>query len=62
MFTRLTKNVTYRAESGRVYNFAVGAVINLGKYPGIEKLLEDEKEVKKSPSDKMVRADEVKTK
>jgi len=62
MFTTLTKDVTYRAANGRVYDFRAGNVINVGKYPGIEKLLEEEKEVKRSPSDKMVRADEVKTK
>ena len=56
MFTRLDKAVTYRSKNGRVYNFPVGACINLAHYPELEKQLT------KSPVDKMVRSEEVKTK
>ncbi len=56
MFTRLDKAVTYCSKNGRVYDFPVGACINLAHYPELEKQL------KKSPVDKMVRSDEVKTK
>jgi len=56
MFVLLDKDVTYTKPDGTVYHFKAGNVVSSGRFPGIEKHLA------KSPSDKMVRPDEVKTK
>lgn len=62
-FVELPFEVKHTFEDGTSVTFPVGAVINIGKYPNIAKLLEKHKKrIAGSPEDKMVRTSGLKKK
>jgi len=64
MFVVLPFEASHTYENGTSVTFPAGATINIGKYPGIARMLEryKKKQVMGSPQDKMVRASGLKKK
>ena len=64
MFVVLPFEASHTYENGTSVTFPAGATVNIGKYPGIARMLEryKKKQVMGSPQDKMVRSSGLKKK